>query len=87
MGPQANLQNLDHPLHILKSGSFGYISGMAAWLLDILITAIQYDHIKETTISYYPLLSSELFNSKERATTYFPMRRDPFSNKITIVHF
>jgi hypothetical protein len=37
MGPQANLQNLDHPLHILKSGSFGYISGVVAWPLDTLI--------------------------------------------------
>ena len=33
------------------------------------------------------LLSSELFNSKERVTTYFPMRGDPFSTKIAIVHF
>ena len=42
---------------------------------------------KERATTYFPLLSSELFNSKERATTYFPMRSDPFSNKITIVHF
>ena len=33
------------------------------------------------------LLSSELFNSKERVTMYFPMRIGPFSNKIAIVHF
>ena len=33
------------------------------------------------------LLSSELFNTKERVTTYFAMLSDLFSNKITIVHF
>ena len=35
----------------------------------------------------FSLLSSELFNSKERVTMYFPMRIGPFSNKIAIVHF
>jgi hypothetical protein len=36
---------------------------------------------------HFSLLSSVLFNSKERVTMYFPMRIGPFSNKIAIVHF